>query len=52
MVLALVSIVLGVVYVIGGASIVSQAISIVINGIIVYYLNTPPVKTAFGKTAA
>ena len=52
MVLALVSPRLGVVYVIGGASIVSQAISIVINGIIVYYLNTPPVKTAFGKTAA
>jgi len=49
MVIFIASIVWAVVLIVGGASIVSQAIGIVIDGIIIYYLNTPAVKTAFGK---
>jgi hypothetical protein len=49
MVLALASIVWSVVLIIGGASIFSQAITIVVYGVIAYYLNTPTVKTAFGR---
>ena len=48
-VLMLVSLVWSVLLVIGGGDIVSQGISIVIAGIILYYLNTPAVKTAFGR---
>ena len=48
----LITIVWGVLLIIGGGSIFSQGISIVIAGIIVYYLNQPHVKSAFGKAAA
>jgi len=50
-VLFIASIVWSVVLIVGGASIASQAIGIVIDGIILYYLNTPAVKSAFGKAA-
>jgi len=56
MVLALVSIVWSVLLALTSSDIVSallgQAISIAISGVIIYYLNTPAVKAAFGKTAA
>ena len=56
MVLALVSIVWSVLLALTSGDIVSglisQAISIAISAVIIYYLNTPAVKTAFGKTAA
>lgn len=55
-VLSLVSIVWSVVGALGSGDIVSgligQAISIAINVAILYYLNTPGVKAAFGKAAA
>ena len=55
-VLSLVSIVWSVVGALGSGDIVSgligQAISIAINVAILYYLNTPNVKAAFGKAAA
>jgi hypothetical protein len=56
MVLALASIVWSVLLAVTSGDIVngliSQAISIAISGVIIYYLNTPNVKAAFGKTAA
>ena len=55
-VLSLVSIVWSVVGAISGGDIVSgliaQAIPIAISAIILYYLNTPGVKAAFGRSAA
>ena len=55
-VLSLVSIVWSVVGALGSGDIVSgligQAISIAINVAILYYLNTPNVKAAFGKASA
>jgi len=41
---------LAVLNVLGGADIGSQIITVVINGIILYYLFTPQVKAAFGRT--
>ena len=55
-VLSLVNIVWSVVGALGSGDIVSglvgQSISIAISAVILYYLNTPAVKAAFGKTAA
>ena len=48
-VLQLVSLVWAVLLVVSGESIFSQGISIVISGIILYYLNQPHVKAAFGR---
>lgn len=48
-VLQLVSLVWAVLLVISGGDIFSQGISIVIAGIILYYLNQPHVKAAFGR---
>ena len=48
-VLQLVSLVWAVLLVISGGDIFSQGISIVIAGIILYYLNQPHVKSAFGR---
>ena len=48
-VLQLVSLVWAVLLVVSGESIFSQGISIVIAGIILYYLNQPHVKAAFGR---
>jgi uncharacterized membrane protein (DUF2068 family) len=46
----LVGIGLSVVYIVtGNSSISSQILSIVISGLIIYYLNTPAVKAAFGR---
>jgi hypothetical protein len=42
-------IILGVLFIIGGSSIVSQIISIVIDGAIIYYLNQPTIKSLFGR---
>ena len=42
-------IVLAVLFIIGGSSIVSQVISIVIDGAIIYYLNQPTIKSLFGR---
>lgn len=42
-------IVLGVLYIIGGQSIASQALSIVVDGAILYYLNQPGIKALFGR---
>jgi hypothetical protein len=42
-------IVLAVLNIIGGSSIVSQIISIVIDGGILYYLNQPGIKALFGR---
>ena len=48
-VLMLVSLVWSILLVVSGGDIFSQGISIVIAGIILYYLNTPAVKSAFGR---
>ena len=49
--LSIVSIVLSILQVIQGqTTIVSAIISIAISGVILYYLYTPPVKAAFGRT--
>ena len=42
-------IILAVLNIIGGSSIVSQIISIVIDGGILYYLNQPGIKAVFGR---
>jgi uncharacterized membrane protein (DUF2068 family) len=44
-----IGIALSVLFIINGSSITSQAISIIIDGAVIYYLMTPPVKAAFGK---
>jgi len=51
-VIELVSIVFAVVSIIGGGSVISNIVSVVIGGVIIYYLNQPHVRAAFGKTAA
>jgi hypothetical protein len=48
-VLQLVSLVWAVLLIVSGGEIFSQGISIVIAGIILYYLNQPHVKAAFGR---
>jgi hypothetical protein len=44
-----IGIALSVLFIINGSSITSQAISIIIDGAVIYYLMTPAVKAAFGK---
>ncbi len=46
---AIFGIVLGILYIIGGQSIVSQALGIVVDGAILYYLNQPGIKSLFGR---
>jgi hypothetical protein len=46
---AVISLVISVLWIIGGQSLFNQAISIVIAAVILYYLNTPEVKRAFGR---
>lgn len=47
---AILSLVLSLINVLQGAGIGSQLVSIIIAGVILYYLNTPDVKRAFGRT--
>ena len=49
LVLVGIGLVLSIVYILTGAGIGSQIISIVIDGVIIYYLMTPEVKKAFGR---
>jgi hypothetical protein len=42
-------IILSVVYIIGGSSIANQILGILIDGGILYYLNQPSIKAAFGR---
>lgn len=42
-------IVLSVLYIVGGQSIASQALGIVVDGAILYYLNQPGIKALFGR---
>ncbi|MEA2672846.1 MAG: hypothetical protein QOI92_38 [Chloroflexota bacterium] len=44
-----IGIIVSVLFVVGGSSITSQAISIIIAVAIIYYLMTPAVKAAFGR---
>jgi hypothetical protein len=44
-----IGIALSVLFIINGSSITSQAISIIIDGAVIYYLMTPAVKSAFGR---
>lgn len=46
---AIFGIVISVLYIIGGQSIVSQLLSIVVDGAILYYLNQPNIRALFGK---
>ena len=46
---AIFGIVISVLYIIGGQSIVSQIVSIVVDGVILYYLNQPNIRALFGK---
>ncbi len=42
-------IILSVLYIIGGSGIANQALSIIIDGAILYYLNQPGIKAVFGR---
>ena len=42
-------IVLSILFIIGGSSIANQALSIIVNGAILYYLNQPGIKALFGR---
>ncbi len=46
---AVFGIVLSVVYILGGSSVGSQALGIVVDGAILYYLNQPGIKAIFGR---
>jgi hypothetical protein len=46
---AIFGIVISVLYIIGGQSIGSQALGIVVDGAILYYLNQPGIKVLFGR---
>ena len=48
-VLAAASIIWALVLVVGGASIVSEAISVILYGAVLYYLNQPGIKSLFGR---
>ena len=48
-VLAAGSIIYALVLILGGASIVSEAITIVLYGAVLYYLNQPGIKSLFGR---
>jgi hypothetical protein len=47
---AIFGIVISVLYIIGGQSIASQALGIVVDGAILYYLNQPGIKALFGRS--
>ena len=46
---AIFGIVVSILYIIGGQSIASQALGIVVDGAILYYLNQPGIKALFGR---
>jgi hypothetical protein len=46
---AIFGIVISVIYIVGGASIASQLLGIVVDGVILYYLNQPTIRSLFGK---
>jgi len=46
---AIFGIVMSIVYIIGGSSIANQALSVVVDGVILYYLNQPGIKALFGR---
>jgi hypothetical protein len=46
---AIFGIVISVLYILGGQSIVSQIVSIVVDGAILYYLNQPTIRSLFGR---
>jgi hypothetical protein len=46
---AIFGIVISVLYIIGGQSIVSQILSVVVDGAILYYLNQPGIRKLFGR---
>ena len=46
---AIFGIVISVLYIIGGQSIASQLLSIVVDGVILYYLNQPTIRSLFGR---
>ena len=43
------SIIYALVLILGGASIISEAITIVLYGAVLYYLNQPGIKSLFGR---
>jgi len=43
------NIILAIVYIIGGASIVSEIVTIVLYGVVLYYLNQPQIRALFGR---
>ena len=43
------NIVLAIVYVLGGASVASEIINIVLWGVVLYYLNQPGIRSLFGR---
>ena len=47
---AIFGIVISVLYIVGGQSIASQALGIVVDGAILYYLNQPGIKSLFGRS--
>ena len=49
-VLAAGSIIYALVLILGGSSIISQAITIILYGAVLYYLNQPGIKSLFGRT--
>ena len=49
MVLAAGSIIYALVLILGGASIISQVITIALYGAVLYYLNQPGIKSLFGR---
>jgi hypothetical protein len=42
-------IVMSIIYIIGGSGIANQALSIIVDGVILYYLNQPGIKALFGR---
>jgi hypothetical protein len=47
---AIFGIVISILYIIGGQSIASQALGIIVDGAILYYLNQPGIKALFGRS--
>jgi hypothetical protein len=46
---AIFGIVISVIYILGGASIASQVLGVVVDGAILYYLNQPTIRSLFGR---
>ena len=46
---AIFGIVVAVLFILGGSGIVNQAIGIIVDGAILYYLNQPSIKSLFGR---